>query len=114
MCDLAYDLAAMVPHLPLADCRVLIDFTQARLPMVLTFDTLLSGSYAKPVERRMVTVVTDWLVAPRSGQPGLPGRVRVRYAGFGHDLYLSKVRAVQACPTVTTYHEIEQESGGEG
>lgn len=103
--DLACDLAELVPHLTADRWRTLLDISNAGLPVVMTWDLRLSADhYAQPVERTRVTVMVDRLVVPPPGPPaGSVGRVRVRYCGFGHDVYLDKVRDIEPTPATTVY-----------
>jgi len=102
--DLAYQLVDLVPHLDIAQLRLLVELTCAGLPMVLTWDIRMSFGR---IETGTTTVLVEWFSAPTPGKPHLPGRLRLRYCGMGrgHEVILPRVVAVQNCAETITYRD---------
>jgi len=102
--DLGHQLAGLVPHLDVAQCRLLVDMTCSGLPVVLTWEIRMGwGS----IERGRMTVLVEWFTAPTPGKPHLPGRLRLRYCGQGrgHETTFPRVVAVEHCEVQVTYRD---------
>lgn len=102
--DLAHQLADLVPHLDIKQCRTLVELTCAGLPMVLTWEVPMGFGM---IETGTTTVLVEWFSAPRPDRPSLPGRLRLRYCGMGrgHEVMFPRLVAVRTCESTVTYRD---------
>lgn len=78
--------------------RALVSAASNGLPLILTWETPFGDN---EVEVHTTAVVVDRL----SVWPGRSDRVRVKYWGFAHDVYLSRVTDVLVPSQTTTYRK---------
>lgn len=99
--DLGHQLHQLAPHLTAKQCRDLVDYANSGLPVVLTWDTPMDGG---KTERHTTTVIVQWITPPHPVHASIPGRVRIRYSGFGHEVRIGQIREVSVPPSTISYH----------
>lgn len=103
LADLEHELAPRVPHLNYEEVRILVDFTRSGLPVVLTWEMACGDNR---IGTSHATVLISELHVPSVTDPrAIPGRIRVRYCGFEHGIYLPNVVRVERTPTSITFRK---------
>lgn len=104
--DLAYELSQR-SHLNIDQCRHLVELTTSGLPIVLTWDTYLPE--LEKTQRITTTVLVDQILPPSVDHPDtMPGIVRVHYCGFGHPIYLHRIKDIQNVEKIVTFRDTEE------
>lgn len=98
--DLSADLAQLAPHLGEKGARALISGVCSGLPLSIIWDTPFGEDR---IERRSAVVLVSRLVPPHPTNGALPGRIRVSYWGFEHDIYVDRLVEVSTPQTSATY-----------
>jgi hypothetical protein len=103
-CDLAFQLAERTT-LTVPQARVLVDAALNKMPVTLTWETLVGSRYDGWTLETTTTqvIVENILYWVGSDQPG---RVRIQYWGFGHDVYMDKIVDAVAPEATRTYRAI--------
>lgn len=97
-CDLGYELAEMTSYLDVPQSRLLVDYTCSGFPLILTWTTRARGA---KVQTTKANVIVEWIDAP-AGET-MPGKVRVRYPGFAHYVYIPAIVSVEQFNTEYTF-----------
>lgn len=99
--DLEHELAPRLPHLSHEEVILLVDFTRSGLPVVLTWERPLGNGR---VEITTATVLITQLHVPSLTNPSaIPGRIRIKYTGFEHDVSLPNVTRIEQTSKSITF-----------
>lgn len=99
--DLAYLAVGRDARLSQHQIMTLISAVRSRLPVVMTWDTPWQVDHVARTTRTVV--VTRFSPPAVPATPSLPGRMRIAYWGFEHDVFLSAVVHVETPPVTTDY-----------
>lgn len=107
-CDLAYELAERTT-LTVPQARVLMESVRSSLPVELTWETKIGSRYeGYTIETTTTQVIVEYVFAPWNVRfnPSNPGTVRIRYSGFGHDVYTTQIVDAKSPKAVRTYRAV--------
>lgn len=113
LADLEHELVALSAaagwkrSLTLETAKSLVSACYGGYPVMLTWDIKMSELHfgEQHVERKRTAVIVDQIFPPSGNQPG---RMQIRYCGFGHDVYMHEVVEAHVFDTVTTWHSPEE------
>lgn len=101
----AKELGGWKRSLDVETAKHLVDACYGAYPVMVTWETRLGGRYDQPtIETKTTAVIVDQIFAPRGDQPG---RMHIRYCGFGHPVHLHEVVEAHVHDTVVTFTDVE-------